>query len=232
MVESCAKEPVRIFLQLLQAIRIAARDIFQRVPEASWCRVYAQTGLSSFSCSRLRDYIVAHSNNLRRLLRTAGYDGLRELNHLVMDIGLQLSEAQTIGSFAGDPEFLLALWLEGSPVEEIYSIVPDAINSVEQLSRFIEKLFGYRFPWKVSALLRIGREELGLDNDALLDYARNCPTMIKYGVPEPIAAWAMSAGIPTRRTATLLAEAFGRASEALTYENFVTWLANLSDDAL
>jgi len=56
--------------------------------------------------------------------------------------------------------------------------------------------------------------------------------MIKYGVPDPLAAWAMSAGIPTRKTAIRLAGAFGRVSDALTHENFVAWLANPSDDAL
>jgi hypothetical protein len=103
---------------------------------------------------------------------------------------------------------------------------------VEQLSRLIEDLFGYRFPWIVSALLRISREELGLDNNELSDYARNYPAMIKYGVPDPIAAWAMSAGIPTRQTAIRLASAFARESNALIHETFVLWFANLSDDAL
>jgi superfamily II DNA/RNA helicase len=227
-----AKETGLDLAPLRQAVRTAAEKVFQRAPEASWRRVYAQTGLSSFSCSLLRDYVAAHSNDLRHLLPAAGYDDLQEMSHLVMDIGLQLSEAQTTASFAGDPELLLALWLEGAPIGEIYSKVPDAIDSVEQLSRLIEDLFGYRFPWIVSALLRISREELGFDNNELSDFARNYPTMIKYGVPDPIAAWAMSAGIPTRQTAILLAGAFGRESDALTHENFVAWLANLSDDAL
>jgi hypothetical protein len=217
---------------LLKTVRTAAKHVFQRAPEASWRRVYAQTGLSSFSCALLRDYVVARSDDLHRLLPSVGYDDLQELSHLVMDISLQLPEAQTTVGFAGDPESLLALWLEGSSVEEIASKVPEAISSVEQLSRFIEELFGYRFPWIVSALLRICREELGLDNNTLPDYARNYPAMIKYGVPDPVAAWAMSAGIPTRKIAILLAGAFGRESDALTHENFVTWLANLSDDAL
>ena len=56
--------------------------------------------------------------------------------------------------------------------------------------------------------------------------------MIKYGVPDPIAAWAMSAGIPTRQTAIRLASAFARESNALIHETFVLWFANLSDDAL
>jgi helicase len=217
---------------LLQTVRTAARNVFQRAPQASWRRVYAQTGLSSFSCSLLRDYIVARSDDLRRLLLAAGYDDFQELSHLVMDVGLQLPEAQTTVSFVGDPEFLLTLWLEGSPVEEIYAVVPDTINSLEQLSRFIEELFGYRFPWIVSALLRIGKVELGLDDHELSDYVRSYPTMVKYGVPDPVAAWAMSAGIPTRRTAIRLAAAFGGENALLTHENFAMWLANLSDDTL
>jgi len=116
---------------LLQTVRAAARHVFQRAQDTSCRRVYAQTGLSSFSCALLRDSVVAHSDDLRRLLPAAGYDDLQELGHLVMDIGLQLPEAQTTADFAGDPMSLLALWLEGSSVEEISSKVPEAISSVE-----------------------------------------------------------------------------------------------------
>ena len=57
--------------------------------------------------------------------------------------------------------------------------------------------------------------------------------MVKYGLPDPVAAWAMAAGIATRNVARQLAEAFERQSpRGRSHEDFATWLSNLSDDSL
>ena len=65
------------------------------------------------------------------------------------------------------------------------------------------------------------------------EYIRCYPSMVKYGLPDPVATWAMSAGIATRGVARRLAEAFEeRYSHVYSHENFATWLSNLSDDSL
>ena len=218
---------------LIASTRIAAANIFERAPELSWRRVYAQTGLSSLSCQTLRQFVNDHTESLRNLLKNAGLDDLKALNRLVIDCNLRLPEAQTTTAFAGDPEVLLDLWIDGQPLSELPANVLDVTDSVEQLSRYIEELFGYRLPWIVSALFRIARESLGIRDDELSEYIRSYPSMVKYGLPDPVASWAMSAGINTRSVALLLAEAFGaQTSDMPSHETFVAWLSDLSDDAL
>ena len=170
---------------------------------------------------------------LRNLLFNAGYDDLELLNHLVLDASLQLPEAQTTTDFAGDPEVLLGLWLDGMSITEIVEHSPDDTDSVERISRYIEELFGYRLPWIISALLRICKESLGIQEEKPSEYIRCYPSMVKHGLPNPVASWAMSAGITSRSVARSLAEAFEeQALDISSHEDFVTWLSSLSDDSL
>lgn len=59
--------------------------------------------------------------------------------------------------------------------------------------------------------------------------------MVKYGVPDPVACWAMSIGIPFRRVAMRLAVAY-RAATADTrhigYEGFMEWVAGITSEDL
>ncbi len=218
---------------LIEAVQHAASGVFTVAPELTWRRVYAQTGLISSSCNALRQFVDANEEELRRLLLSGSYDDVRLLNHMVINASLQLPEAQTTTEFAGDPEMLLDLWLDGAPINRIAESIQDTIASVEQLSRYIEELFGYRLPWIISALLRISKESLSLQDQDINDYIRSYPSMVKYGLSDPVAAWAMSAGVSTRSTALRIAEAFYQAtSDELSYEHFVTWIAKLSDDQL
>jgi len=218
---------------LIRFARRAGKNTLGRAPAPSWRRVYAQTGLSSSSCETLRQFVDANTNELRDLLFNAGYDDLESLNHLVLDASLQLSESETTIAFAGDPEVLLGLWLEGMSIKKIVKNTPDDTDSVERISRYIEDLFGYRLPWIISALFRISKEALGIQDEELSEYIRCYPSMVKYGLPDPVASWAMLAGITSRDIACRLAEGFGeQASDISSHEDFVTWLSSLSDDSL
>ena len=218
---------------LIKSAQLAALNVFSRAPTPSWRQVYAQTGLSSSSCETLRQFVDANANKLRDLLINAGYDDLESLNHLVLNASLQLPEAQTTTDFAGDPEALLGLWLDGMSINEIVENVLDDTDSVERISRYIEELFGYRLPWIISALLRISKESLDIQDEKLSEYIRCYPSMVKHGLPDPVASWTMSAGITSRGVARSLAEAFEeQASDISSHEDFVTWLSSLSDDSL
>ena len=81
-------------------------------------------------------------------------------------------------------------------------------DPVEQLSQYVEDLCGYRLPWIVSGLLRIARETLSIQAQIFDEYIRSYPSMMKYGLPDPVATWAMSAGIDTRETALFIAEKY------------------------
>ena len=218
---------------LIRFARLTGKNTLSRAPAPSWRRVYAQTGLSSSSCKTLRQFVDANAGELRALLVNAGYDDLESLSHLVLDASLQLSESETTIAFVGDPEVLLGQWLDGMSIREIVENTPDDTDSVERVSRYIEDLFGYRLPWIISALFRISKEALGIQDEELSEYIRCYPSMVKYGLPDPVASWAMSAGITSRDVACRLAEGFGeQASDTSSHGDFVTWLSGLSDDSL
>ena len=218
---------------LVKSARLAAEKVFARAPEASWRRVYAQTGLSSSSCKTLSRFANTHADTLRVLLINAGFNDREELNRLVLDASLPLPEAQTVTTFAGDPEVLLGLWLEGMSINKIVELTSDGSDSVEDISGYIEELFGYRLPWIISALFRISKEALDIQEEEPSEYIRCYPAMVKHGLPDPVASWAMSAGITSRSVACSLAEGFAKqASGASSHEDFVTWLSSLSDDSL
>ena len=217
---------------LLTSIRLAAEEIFRRAPEQSWRKVYAQTGLRSSSCSVLRAFVDAHESDLRECLLHNSHDSRILLNHLAIEASLQLPEAETTVDYTGDPEELLRFWMEGMPIDEIGRNL-DTVDSLEQLSRYIEELFGYLLPWIISGFIRISKEKLSIQEKDLTEYIRSYPAMVKYGLPDPVAAWAMSAGIGKRSTALMLAGAFYQSvTDCHSHEEFVNWIADLSDDIL
>ena len=221
------------FEPLVRSARLAARNVFSRAPERSRRLTYAQTGLSSYSCEFLSQFVETHQEELRHLILGGGHDDLESLNGLVIDSSLGLPEAQTVTVFSGDLESLLGFWVSGYPIEEIAERVLGDTDSREQLSRYIEELFGYRLPWIVSALFRISKEALGIRDNEVPEYIRCYPSMVKHGLPDPVAAWAMSAGVSTRRIALRLAEAYeGYAQGSFGHDGFVSWLSSLSDESL
>lgn len=218
---------------LVRSARLAAENVFELAPDPSKRRLFAQTGLSSYSCDTLSKFAEAHQDELRRVILNGSYEDLEVVNRLIVDSSLHLPEAQTTTGFAGDIEVLLRMWLQGSEINEIASSVLDDDDSLEQLSRYIEELFGYRLPWIISGLFRISKASLGIIDQDASEYIRCYPSMVKHGLPDPVASWAMSAGIPTRTVAMRLAEAFGnRPMVSSTHEEFVDWLSSLSDDSL
>ena len=217
---------------LLDSIYLAAEEIFRLAPERAWRKVYAQTGLKSSSCSALRTFVNVHANELRECLLQTDFDSVDRLNHLALEASLQLPEAVTNVDITGDPEELLRLWLEGRPIDEIARVL-DATDSLEDLSRYVEELFGYLLPWIVSGFIRISKETLSIQEKELSEHIRSYPSMVKYGLPDPVAAWAMSAGIGSRNTALRLAGAFNLSnSQTHSHEKFIDWMASLSDELL
>ena len=227
---NCDLEP------LLRSVQYVAKDVFKHAPEPSWREIFVQTGLSSASCATLRMFVEEHADILSKLLHEAGLDDLPLLNRLALEACLplaELAEAQTITSFAVDTQLLLDLWLKGKTVPEMAVLLLEPSDSTAMLSRYIEDLFGYRLPWTLSGLLRIAKALWGIRDDELSKYVRSYPSMVKYGVQDPTAVWAMTAGIASRRTALRIAQSYRQSNGSeLSQDRFVAWLADLSDDAL
>ena len=189
--------------------------------------------MSSSSCETLKKFIEENEGQLRTLLQDANYNDLAMMNQVVMNASLHLPEAQTTTDYSGDPEVLLNEWVDGTPITRIIENTQDETETVERTSRYIEDLFGYRLPWITSALIRIAKARLDINDEDVSEYIRGYPSMVKHGLPDPVACWAMSAGIPTREVALRLAEAFAQDHhDDSTHEAFVRWLADLSDEML
>jgi hypothetical protein len=56
--------------------------------------------------------------------------------------------------------------------------------------------------------------------------------MVKYGVPNPIACWAVAAGIQSRSLAMKLAASYLLESEKVEYRTFLEWLGAADPEAL
>src|SRR5206468_1487614 len=90
--------------------------------------------------------------------------------------------------------------------------------------------FTYRLPWGFASYLRIAAAVLGIEELSL--GAQFFPSMVKFGVPAPEAAWAMATGVPIRRVAIALASKFLAESPATTFQDFLKWLGSIDSETL
>jgi hypothetical protein len=75
--------------------------------------------------------------------------------------------------------------------------------------------------------MRIAQAVLELGPAGLTPSARFLPSMMKFGVPTPEAAWAMAAAVPLRRAAIALATAFLEQVENPSQRAFLGWLGGI-----
>jgi hypothetical protein len=98
------------------------------------------------------------------------------------------------------------------------------------LARFIEDFLGYKLPWGISGYLKILCAALEIE--ALPESVQALPVTIRYGVPNRVAAWAMTLGIPSRRVAAQLAATFLATERPVTTSSLRRWLGQLDPDAM
>jgi hypothetical protein len=95
-----------------------------------------------------------------------------------------------------------------------------------------EDFFGYRLPWGISSYIQIAIKILNIDREIVSPIAKFLPSMMKFGLPDPISCWAMSIGIHYRKVAIDLSARFRRETQVQDYENFIYWLGTLSVERL
>jgi helicase len=213
-------EPLaRAFQGTLQRIR-------SRVEDRSFLPVYVTTGLASDSCEVLRQTVQDRTENFQALLTADGLAARDDLADLLLDTCSSVNEAQSDRAFAGSRSELLMDWLAGTSSEELRTKYASDAGGPEELGKFIEDLFGYRLPWVMSACMRISEKVLNLPRGEFSTLARFLPSMVRFGVPVPEAAWAMAAGVPVRASALRLARLF-LAEGREGYRQFLEWLQDL-----
>jgi hypothetical protein len=135
-------------------------------------------------------------------------------------------------SFGGNLNELLMEWIRGKSVPDLFQQFLTESGSLEDLARFIGDKFTYKFPWGISAYVRLAKHLLGLKDDEIAAFAKFLPTMAKYGVPSPIASWALAIGVPFRGTAIKLAQKYLMQNGKVDTRDFLRWFGNLDPEEL
>ncbi len=210
---------------LIGVMTSTARRISTEVPDLDRRRLFAETGLASRSCQTIANHVTANSSAVETLLgRDSGEHD--ELVDLVLDGLAEVSEMESRSAVPVDTRELLSMWLSGDPVKAICDDLD--VEDPQEVTEYIEDAFNYRLPWGVSAYLRIGS---ALTNTPLAPrIPANLAGMIKYGVPSPEAAWAMSAGVASRSAAKAVADEYYRTAGIGTVTEFRRWLGRLDPD--
>ena len=196
------------------------------VPSAELLQAYSTTGLSSRSCEVFRAHASANARAVADVL-TDDTTPVEEIAAALLAPCLTVEEMQSEEAFAGSYEDLLQSWMSGLAMSDIRSEFDAEVASVEDLARFIDDTFGYRLPWGLAGYMRIAQAILEVDPADLTPAARFLPSMMKFGVPTPEAAWAMAAGVPLRRAAIALATSFLEQVESPSQRAFLGWLAGV-----
>jgi superfamily II DNA/RNA helicase len=220
-------------LSVLQhVVRMGAEMTASRVATGLW-RVYSSTGLSTDSCEILRLFTLENQERVLRLLEGAAPANLEELIGLLLEACSQLPEMQSDREIA-DVNYadLLRRWVTGFRVDDLAPERASEPESLGELSKFVEEYFGVLLPWGISAFIRIAQGVLGLAPASLSPYVAYISTMVKFGVPRPEAAWAMTAGVPFRQTAINLAERYVHESREPSQTDFLRWLSSVETDDL
>jgi hypothetical protein len=216
---------------LNQVFLDTGKSISSHVPDLALRKVYSSTGLSTESCEAIRSYVLNNDEG-RDLLRNAGSTQVGRLSTFFLAACLPLSEMQFGPSFAGNYNELLQRWLSGVKIGSLISEFGTQASSLEQFAKFIETFFGFRLPWGITAVMKIAAHVLGLQDQDISLYAKFFSSMTKYGVPDPIATWAMSAGIPFREAAIKLSSIYLGEVPKVDYKGFLEWISQLSSEQL
>ena len=187
-------------------------------------RAYGRTGMSMQSCETISSYVDENRDAVASLLSAGGHDDAVALALMALDAVDGLPEMDGVEQYGGDREELVRLWMGGSGVPEVCGSAGAADRGAAML--FIERYLGRFAPWGVSAFVRIAACRTGADESALPDAVRCLPDMVRYGVPNAKAAWAMRLGMPTRGAAMGVA---GGYRGDPSFGEFAEWLAGLED---
>lgn len=220
-------------IQKLQEVFVhVAKNLTEKVTSPELRAMYSSTGLSSTSCQTIHDHVEAHASLIKTLFSQAGPRVLDDIIDVLLPVCLDLPEMQSGRDFGGSYRDLLRWWLDGTAPQELMAEFSDQASSPEELGRFIDDIFGYRLPWGLASYIHIAAASLHIDYTVLPALVKFLPSMVKFGLPDPMACWAMAAGIPFRRTAIEIAAACRSELGTPSYEGFLAWFGTLSSERL
>ena len=205
-------------------MREEGERVRKQVPNTEVLRAYRMTGLSSDSCEMISE-ILRSVPALADLLRLSSGEIPRALLKLIVDVVSAVPEFDLDTEPPVDYVEATSLWLRGETVSEIERQLLGSIASDRQFGRFAGQFFVNVLPWAASVVMALARQELGLDEDELAPSSLSAPSMIRFGVPTPEAAWCMSVGISSRRAAIEMAADYVAGGGRTDYAAFYEWFA-------
>jgi superfamily II DNA/RNA helicase len=197
----------RVSLSALTDIATSgARTIADEIP-FDRLSAFAKTGLTSTSCQHLVDLIGARRDILAQVLTDPSR--IEDLIVIMLDGISGLNEMQPRRPYDGDYRQLTLEWISGRPITAIAAnmALPGSDIDVGATARAIEEVASYLFPWGFSAYLQIAEHVLGIQPAVELAAV---PGLVRYGVPDPVAAWLMGFGLLDRSTAMTVAAHYHR----------------------
>ncbi len=210
---------------LIEVMTSTARRISETVADMETLRLFAATGLSSRSCKAIASHVEANSAEVEQFLASeVGY--LENSLDLVLEGLAGVSEMEPISAVSIDARELLSVWISGEAVKKICDAF--IVEDPQDVTEFIEDAFSYRLPWGVSSYIRLASALTGAQAESRL--AANLAGMVKYGVPSPEAAWAMSAGVVSRNAAMAVADDYYQTAGPGSVAAFRRWLGQLDPD--
>jgi replicative superfamily II helicase len=226
----CSIQAERVGLPVeyaVDTVRTAAIELMTSVTSLQERTLFSSTGLASYSCLTLVEYIDAHRDEITVMMGAESLEDALSLADIAMTALIPLREMQTRRGFGGSLTELLSVWVRGIPLAEIAASV--GASEVEALAQFVEDTFAYRIPWGLSGFLQLAESRLEIEASSLV---RSLPSLVKYGVPSPEAAWAMSAGVASRSVAVKVAGEFSRTGVGGNPSLFRTWFGSLDIERL
>jgi hypothetical protein len=136
-----------------------------------------------------------------------------------------LNEMQPRRAYDGDYEQLTLEWISGRSIAAIAAnmTLPESEIDMGATARAIEEVASYLFPWGFSAYLQLAGHLL--DAEPSVEVAA-APGLVRYGVPDPAAAWLLGFGLIDRNTAIAVAARYHRESGENDPAQLRNWLAN------
>jgi superfamily II DNA/RNA helicase len=209
----------------------SAEEMNETIPDPKIKALFSTTGLKTKSCKLIYTHVEENVKYLNHVFLDHKFRDIESLINPLLSILTQIHEMGPNQQIELDYKALLLSWLNGDEINQISLKFVDKLG-IEDLTRIIGDYFSYKLPWGISSYLNIASEILGINKTDLSDYIKFLPSMIKFGVPDPIACWAMSIGITSRRVAIDFAKKYRIETETPNYEDFLEWANNLAEDTL
>ena len=208
---------------LVSVMKQEADRVREQVGDWDLLTAFRSTGLSSNSCFAVARF--ANNSDFVDFLQSG--DGTVPRN--VIDVLIQVVSSVPEFTVSTEPAInyveATERWLLGATVSEIEYGLLGGTNEDNQLGRFAGEFFVHTLPWAASVMTVLAKHVHSLDTADLTAFGRSFPSMLRFGVPTPEAAWCMSLGIGSRRAAIRMAADYRSSGRMSHYAAFRDWFA-------